>query len=264
MTALGLGVGWLVGYWISVIVDFLPRYSSSGLSQRHIRNPFSGEPIKKQGRNNRVNGFFQRFTMPAIIQFAQALAARKSWSGLPSVLKLNLAVEVVTAILFAIIWTQALSTTLLAMQSLLCAFLILVAMMDLRYRLVLNILIFPAMVLALLMRALTPGTSWLAVLLGGLFGFAIFALVAMLRPGQLGGGDVKLATLIGLVFAFPDALWALLIGVLAGGVASVWMLASGRGNAQTQIAYAPFLVFGALVALFFNPVPLLMYRFQGF
>ena len=239
MTALGLVSGWFVGYVISVLADFLPRYSST----------------ETQYRSTAL-----RCSMPAIIQFAQAIAARESLSN---VIKLNLAVEVITSILFAAVWAQS-SLLSLAMSSLLCAFLILVAVIDLRYRLVLNILIFPAMALTLIVRAIMPGASLLAVLLGGAFGLAIFALVALLRPGQLGGGDVKLATLIGLIFAFPNALWALLIGVLAGGVASVWLLTNRRGNAQTQIAYAPFLVFGALVALLYNPVPSLMYRLIGF
>jgi leader peptidase (prepilin peptidase)/N-methyltransferase len=103
----------------------------------------------------------------------------------------------------------------------------------------------------------------LAVLLGGAFGFAIFALAAFVRPGGLGGGDVKLATLIGLVFGFPNALWALMIGIFVGGTLAIFMLLSHRGDSKSEIPYAPFLCLGALVALYYNPVPLILYPFIG-
>ena len=175
----------------------------------------------------------------------------------------NRAVVLLSAMLFAWLWSQSAPALTLFLLTLLCAFLILVAVIDLRYRLVLNVLVFPAMALTLLIRFAAPEANMLAVLLGGGFGFAIFALAAFLRPGELGGGDVKLATLIGWMFGFPDALWALMIGVLAGGVIAVLMLATQRGNAQSQIPYAPFLCLGALIALFYNPVSVILHPFVG-
>ncbi len=173
------------------------------------------------------------------------------------------AVVLLSAILFAWLWSQSAPALTLFLLTLLCAFLILVAVIDLQYRLVLNVLVFPAMALTLLIRYTAPGANMLAVLLGGAFGFAIFALAAFLRPGELGGGDVKLATLIGWMFGFPDALWALMIGVLAGGAIAVLMLTTHHGNAKSQIPYAPFLCLGALIALFYNPVSAIFHPFVG-
>jgi len=234
--AFGAMVGWLTGYFINVMAEVVPGDARRAGSSRSTR---------------------LRLTVPAVIRCAQTFSV-------PESLRLNFMVESVTALLFAVIWSQSLSIFALTTQSLLGAFLILVAVIDLRYHLVLNILIFPAMVLTLLGHMLTPGANVVSALLGGAFGLAIFALAAFVRPGQLGGGDVKLATLIGLVFAFPSALWALMVGVFVGGIASIWLLTSQRATAQSQMAYAPFLVFGALVALLYNPVPLLMQHFVGF
>jgi leader peptidase (prepilin peptidase)/N-methyltransferase len=118
------------------------------------------------------------------------------------------------------------------------------------------------MALTVLVR-LASGGDALAVLVGGAFGFAIFAAVALVRPGELGGGDVKLATWIGFVFGFPNALWALMVGVFAGGAIAVVLLASHRGDSKSEMPYAPFLCLGALVALLYNPVPWLLYRLAG-
>lgn len=157
----------------------------------------------------------------------------------------------------------------------LCSFFILIAIIDLRYRRVPNALVVPATALTILMRVTTPGTNMLSVLLGGVLGFGIFALAALVRPGSLGGGDIKLAGVIGLIFGFPNFLWALFVGVSAGGLAVMWLLfaqpfcrvrvprpgqrvQARNWNYQSQIPYTPFLSFGAIFALFYNPLYLIL------
>ncbi len=131
------------------------------------------------------------------------------------------------------------------------AFFLLIALIDARYRLVFNVLVYPAIGLVLLYQ-LSAGThAFLAVLLGGGLAFGAFALVAWLRPGSLGGGDVKLAALIGLLFGFPGVLWPLLMGVGAGGLAAGYWLWRGNGRAH-HIPYAPFLCLGVILALIYG------------
>jgi prepilin signal peptidase PulO-like enzyme (type II secretory pathway) len=82
----------------------------------------------------------------------------------------------------------------------------------------------------------------------------------------LGGGDVKLALLIGLALGFPTVLWALLVGVGSGAVTAVTLLIISRRqpqkqawNRKSQIPYAPFLCLGAIIALLYNPLPFLLF-----
>lgn len=238
MIVSGVVVGWLVGVLLSWAADFLPCFAMGGLVTRPELVPSP---------------------KPALLQLLTALTARRDASRLPKSLWLNLAIELLTAMLFAWLWSQPVPAFNLLLLTLLCSFLILVAIIDLRYRLVLNVLVLPAAVLTLLIRYASPGTNMLGVLSGGAFGFAIFALAAFVRPGGLGGGDVKLATLIGLVFGFPDVLWALMLGVLAGGMVTALLLLSHRGSPKSQIPYAPFLSLGALIALLYNPISLFVH-----
>jgi leader peptidase (prepilin peptidase)/N-methyltransferase len=143
------------------------------------------------------------------------------------------------------------------------AFLLLIALIDLKYRLILNLLLYPALFLTLLLQLLIGRLPFGLVLLGGALTLSIFALTAWLRPGDLGGGDVKLAAWLGVTFGFPHVLWALLLGAGVGGVTAVILLLAGRwGNdchwtRQTHIPYGPFLCLGAIIALLYNPIPLL-------
>ena len=64
-------------------------------------------------------------------------------------------------------------------------------------------------------------------------------------------GDAKLAGLLGLMVGFPGILFALLAGVIAGGLAALILLISGRAKRGQTFAFVPYLVLGAWLTLFF-------------
>jgi leader peptidase (prepilin peptidase)/N-methyltransferase len=61
-------------------------------------------------------------------------------------------------------------------------------------------------------------------------------------------GDVKLAALLGLLLG-KVLLPSLLIGVVAGGVASAIVVATGRTGRKEAIAYGPYLCLGAALGI---------------
>lgn len=131
-------------------------------------------------------------------------------------------------------------------------FFALIAVIDLRYRLVLNIVTYPAIVIVLLGNLLVLHADPRHILLGGGLAFGIFFLTAWLKPDDLGWGDVKLAALLGFAFGFPQILWALLVGGGLGAVVALLLLRQ-HGKKYT-IPYAPFLCLGAMIALLYNPI----------
>jgi leader peptidase (prepilin peptidase)/N-methyltransferase len=129
---------------------------------------------------------------------------------------------------------------------------VVISYVDWRTQRIPNLLLLPLGVLALWLVFIDPESAWMR-LAGGIFAFVPFALTALVRPGQLGGGDIKLATLLGLLFGFPNIVWALLIAVLGGGLVVLTMWLTQRAKRETQVPYAPFLCFGALVVLLVLP-----------
>ena len=189
----------------------------------------------------------------ALWQWLSAVPGQRSkrpadwvWSGA--------AAELLTAGLFGYVWSRYGLTWESALTVASCAFFVLAAIIDVRHRLVPNVLVFPAIALALMLHLVSPQGDILVALEGGALGLVMFTLAALLKPGGLGGGDVKLATLIGLIFGFPYALWALTVGILAGGAAAVYLMLARRWRPSSQIPYAPFLCLGAIVALMYNPL----------
>lgn len=94
-----------------------------------------------------------------------------------------------------------------------------------------------------------------SALLGGAVGGLLFVALYLLARGGLGAGDVKLAGYIGLVLGFPDVLRGLFYGVVLGGVVSLLLLVTRRVRRDSRLAYGPYLVGGAIVALVTLPPP---------
>jgi leader peptidase (prepilin peptidase)/N-methyltransferase len=141
-------------------------------------------------------------------------------------------------------WTEALILAGVAW------FFLAVAVIDLEHRLVLNCMLLPAVPLILLGQWLAGGPQLVSALLGGVTGFAGFLLLAIIRPGSLGMGDVKLAGVVGLAVGMDHLGIALLVGVCAGGLVSLLILMRSGFRAGQTIAYAPYLVVGAWTALY--------------
>ncbi|MBX2996941.1 MAG: prepilin peptidase [Caldilineaceae bacterium] len=126
---------------------------------------------------------------------------------------------------------------------------LLIATIDLEHRRVLNIVLAPTALAALILAAFQSPLALGGAALSGLGGAILFFAVNLIRRGAIGAGDVKLAAVIGMIAGFPQVLVALVIGIIAGGVGASILMANGRVSRKGMLAYAPYLSLGAAVAL---------------
>lgn len=91
-----------------------------------------------------------------------------------------------------------------------------------------------------------PFTSSLA---GGIMGFLLMLLIALAAKGGMGGGDVKLAGLIGFYLGPAGCLIALFIAFVSGAIAALSMVACRMKGLRDYLPYGPFLALGAVVSL---------------
>jgi leader peptidase (prepilin peptidase)/N-methyltransferase len=133
----------------------------------------------------------------------------------------------------------------------------LVALVDAIERRIPNALLLPSYPIAfgLLVIASAFEGKWFALVRGGvgMFLLATFYLVlALVRSGELGFGDVKLAGWLGLILGWLG--WrVLVVGAIAGpalgALGAVALLAGHRGGKGTSFPFGPFLIAGALVGI---------------
>jgi len=131
---------------------------------------------------------------------------------------------------------------------------LLIALVDLRHRIVPDAIVVPAGLVALTAQWAASPAALSGALIGGAFGLAPFLATALVKPGGMGGGDVKLAGLVGLTLGFPRVLWGLGVAIIAGGIVSMLLLLSREWKPGDHLPYAPFLCLGAFVALLHDPI----------
>jgi Flp pilus assembly protein protease CpaA len=141
---------------------------------------------------------------------------------------------------------------LLLERSVFVLVLVQVIFFDFEHRLILDRVLFPSIVLALLLSLFAH--PWWAGIAAGLAAGLLFLLLALagsaiFKAEALGFGDVKLALFMGLLLGPLATVTALFYGVFLAGVVSVVIIVWRRSMKGT-IAYGPYLAGGALIVLF--------------
>jgi leader peptidase (prepilin peptidase)/N-methyltransferase len=158
------------------------------------------------------------------------------------------AVELVTALFVSgCVWRFGLHLEALV-AAFFCAALVAISAADLEHRIVPNVIVLPAAVIVIgAQTALHLSAEWTIAAFAA-SGFLL--LTALLYPGGMGMGDVKLAFLLGAMLGRTVAV-ALAAGMVSALVPSIWLLVRHGSKARKmKIPFAPFLALGAVVALF--------------
>jgi leader peptidase (prepilin peptidase)/N-methyltransferase len=134
---------------------------------------------------------------------------------------------------------------------------VVLAIVDATERRLPNAIVHPSLLVmpALLMIAAAVTGAWLALLsalLGGLGLFLFYLLLALVSPGGIGMGDVKLAGVLGFALGYLG--WTtLLVGAMAGfiigGLVSLGALAARRVKLSGSLPFGPSMLAGTFLAL---------------
>lgn len=131
------------------------------------------------------------------------------------------------------------------------------ALIDLRTHRLPDRLVLPAIAAAVVLGIVIAAADqdwsrlWRALAGAGVL-FAVFLVAGMATGGGIGGGDVKLACLIGGICAWSGWLvlaTAVVIAFLLGGMAAAVLMLRRRADRHTRIALGPALLFGCGAAL---------------
>jgi prepilin signal peptidase PulO-like enzyme (type II secretory pathway) len=130
--------------------------------------------------------------------------------------------------------------------------LIIVFFADLKYGIIPDKVIFPAIIISLAYVILN--TYYIIPILSAVGAFLFFLFLFLITKGRgMGFGDVKFAFLMGLFLGFPNIVVALYIAFLTGAIVGciliVWRKKKMLGS---SIPFGPFLVAGSLMAIFFG------------
>lgn len=170
-------------------------------------------------------------------------------------------------------------------QLIFVTFLVILLIYDLKFMEIPDKIVLPAIVIAVILDALKIGLSVKAfrdltarlqfgpqlladpkfiqthtmeiatpILYGALAGLVLagifYAIVYLSNERAMGGGDIKLAVLLGLVIPWPHLVTAMYIGFAFGAVVGIGLVLSRKKQMRQLIPLAPFLVTGVLATMF--------------
>lgn len=167
-------------------------------------------------------------------------------------------VEIGTALLFMLVFHQFGFTLYSTLLLLLSCFLIVIFVYDVKNMIIPDEIIWPAIIITLvywiLLSAFSHQLSALInPLLGGLVGGGFIGLLVLITRGKgMGVGDIKLAFLIGLVLGFPVVILALFLAFAIGAIWAIILLISKVKKIKDALPFAPFLIIGFYIALFWG------------
>lgn len=124
---------------------------------------------------------------------------------------------------------------------------VIITVSDITYMLIPDrVLLFFAVIFVGL-RIWTPLTPWWDSLVGAVVGFSLLLLIAVISKGGMGGGDIKLFFVIGLVLGTTNTLLTLFIAALLGAIVGLFVVKKKKSSTKTPIPFGPFIALGAII-----------------
>lgn len=162
------------------------------------------------------------------------------------------AIEIANGMLFALTaWTFGVSVES-AVIALLCTLLTFLFVYDLKYQLVPDSVSLPAVLISSIAGVLI-GNTWQSMLIGAAICGGFFLLQFILSRGTwIGGGDIRIGVVMGLLLGWERGLFALCLAYITGGAFAAVLLLTKRSTRQTRIAFGPFLIGATVFSLFFG------------
>lgn len=152
-------------------------------------------------------------------------------------------------------WLQAITWMIFAL------FLIIIFVYDWKYYLILDAVIYPAAVSAFILNILL-GVSWSDMLIAAVIGAGFFWLQYIISRGTwIGGGDIRLGGLMGIMLGWPGIIVALFIAYIVGSIVGVGLILVGRKQWGQQIPFGTFLSVATFVILLYGR-PILQWYLQ--
>lgn len=114
---------------------------------------------------------------------------------------------------------------------------------DLRYMELPDSIMLPSIVVAIFYFLTVYPDKWLQIMIGIGVSFVFFLLIFVFSKGKaMGGGDVKLAVLIGAICVWPGTLLALLLAFVGGAIIGIILVMAKKKKMKSEIPFGVFII----------------------
>lgn len=160
--------------------------------------------------------------------------------------------ELGTGLLFAFATWHLGITWELVVALLFISLLAIINVSDIAYMLIPDKILLFFLPLFIVGRILSPLAPWWDSLVGAIIGFTLLLLIAVVSKGGMGGGDIKLFFLIGLVLGTVNTLLTLFLASVIGMISGIIVLKIRGKGRKTPVPFGPSIVVAAIVVYFYG------------
>jgi leader peptidase (prepilin peptidase)/N-methyltransferase len=228
--AVALMLGLVVGSFLNVVIYRLPRHESLVRPGSHC--PSCGTPIRAYDN------------IPIVSWLILRGKCRNCRSRISARYVL---VEAITGASFVLaFWRFGLDWRLLVAWAFIAA-MVAVAFIDYDHMIIPNKIVLPGAVMGLLASMALDPQRWWVYVAGSLGAAAFMFALALIWPGGMGPGDIKLALFMGAVLG-AYVMVALFVAFFLGSLVGVFMLLVQKRSRKEKIPFGPYLAMGAILA----------------
>ncbi len=152
-----------------------------------------------------------------------------------------------------------------AIGVLFCMLMLTLAMIDADHYLLPDRITLPGIILGLALQPWLPRTTFLEAVAGTLIGAGGLVLTInfwywLRKEEGMGMGDVNMLALVGAFLGWEGVAITLFISALAGAVAGLALVLTGKLNLRSKLPFGTFLALGGVIALFWGEQIVAYYR----
>ena len=234
-------IGSAVGSFLNVVIDRATR----------------GQSILGRSYCDRCKATLASVDLVPIVSFV-ALSGRCRYCRRPISWQYP-SVEALTGFLFVLSFMVLSAAGQLILSTLsfwlfLVSVLIVVAVVDLKFSLIPTTFVFAASLISLFYNYFSLPSDLFVEHIFSAFALSFFfALIVLVTGGRgMGQGDIVLAFLIGLTLGVKGTFLAVFLAFFVGACVSLLLILAGKKRFGQTVPFAPFLVFGFLISLFWS------------
>jgi len=163
-------------------------------------------------------------------------------------------VEFLTGLIYLMIYLIYGLTIQTLIYIILSSALIIIAFIDLNQQIIPDVISLPGIVIGFIISFFVPYISFVNSALGVVIGGGIILIIGLggsviYKKEAMGGGDVKLAAMIGAFLGWKYIIISLFLGFFLGALAGIILIMSKIKSKEDAIPFGPFIVLGSFITL---------------
>ena len=163
-------------------------------------------------------------------------------------------VELLTGLTYLIIYLIYGLSVQTLIYIILSSALIIIAFIDLNEQIVPDVISLPGIIIGFILSFFVPYISFINSALGVVVGGGIILIIGLagsviFKKEAMGGGDVKLAAMIGAFLGWRYMVISLFLGFFLGALAGIFLILSKIKRKEDMVPFGPFIALGSIITL---------------